>query len=91
MKAGNCRYLSCPSEGGEWVVVDRTRDAAAVASCRDKAGAALLAALMNGDLGVLAEATPETLSRCRSALRGSRSHLKAYAWPAIGTGGFPQL
>ncbi len=73
------------------MVVDKTRDAAAVASCRDKTGAALLAALMNGDLAVLAEASPETLSRCRSALRRSRRDLKAHAWPAIGTGRFPQL
>jgi hypothetical protein len=71
--------------------VDQTRDAAAVASCRDKTGAALLAALMNGDLGVLADASPETLSRCRTALRSSRRYVKAHAWPGIGTGGFPQL
>ena len=66
-------------------------DAAAVASCGDKTGAALLAALMNGDLAVLADASPETLARCRSALRSSRRNLRARARPAIGTSGFPQL
>ena len=89
--SGTDKYLPSPGRGGEWEVVDQTRAATAVVSCSNRAGAALLAALMNGDLAVLADASPETLSRCRSALRGSRRDLGASAWPAVGTGGYPQL
>jgi len=83
--------LTCPGEGGEWVVVDRSRDAAAIASCRDQTGAALLAALMNGDLSALAGASPETLAQCRSALLGARRGPRAKARPSVGISAFPQL
>ena len=57
------------------------------------AGAALLAALMNGDLAVLRRTrTPSAVAVPLGAARfAARGQLGASAWPAVGTGGYPQL
>lgn len=59
--------------------------------CPDADGAALIAALMNGDLAVLANASPETLARCRGAIGEVLRVLRPYGRPSVGAAAFPQV
>lgn len=88
---GTARYLTFPGRGGEWVVVDLTRNARTVASCRDERGAELIAALMNGDLKALSSASADTVARCREAIHGALRTLRLRGRPAVGVDAFPQL
>ena len=88
---GTMRYLTCPGKGGEWMVVDQTCNARAVASCNDAEGAELMAALMNGDLSALASASPEALTRCRRAMGDLLRVMRPRGRPAVGRDAFPQI
>jgi hypothetical protein len=85
------RFLTFPGQGGDWVVVDLTRNAKAVASCRDEQGAELIAALMNGDLTALSSASDDTVARCREAIHGALRTLRPRGRPSVGVDTFPQL
>ena len=90
MTAG-LRYSASPEVGGGWVVFDEDRNHRAVASCREASGAQLIAALMNGDLAVLAKASPEALANCQSAIGGALRLLRPRGRPAVGSALFPQV
>lgn len=85
------RYAPCRSEGGEWRVVDQASDHRTVLSCPDAPGAALIAALMNGDVAALAHVTPETMARCRAALGEAMRLLRPNGRPLVGLEMFPRL
>ena len=88
---GIVRFSTCPGEGGKWMVVDRTCSARAVASCGDAAGAELIAALMNGDLAALANASPEAVTLCRKAMSDLLRVMRPHGRPAVGKNAFPQI
>ena len=85
------RYLTCPGVGGDWVVVDQDRNHEAVMRCGDAQGAALIAALMNGDLDTLAGASTEAVAVCHDAIGGALPLLTPNASPFVGSGPFVQL
>jgi hypothetical protein len=64
------RY-STRREGDVWVVVDEERDDQIAARCSQAAEAELIAALMNGDMTALANASAETAQRSYSAIGGA--------------------
>ncbi|RBP12255.1 hypothetical protein DFR50_11484 [Roseiarcus fermentans] len=83
------RYLPCRTEGGEWLVVDQKRGDRAVLSCPDAGGAAVIAALMNGDLATLAGMAPEALASGRATLSDALLH--PCGRPPICDATFPRL
>ena len=85
------RYLTCPGVGGDWVVVDQDRNQEAVMHCCDAGGAALIAALMNGDLDALAGADRQSLATCHDAIGGALRLPKPNAKPSVGSGLLIQL
>jgi hypothetical protein len=85
------RYAPCRDEGGEWFVVDQERDDRTVLHCADADGAAMIAALMNGDIAALADVSEETLARCRELLVDALRLLKPRGRPSVGAGDFPLL
>ena len=89
--AGFLRYSTCPGAGGDWVVVDQDRNHEAVMHCCDAQGAALIAALMNGDLDALAGADRKSLAICHGAIGGALRLPKPNVRPSVGYGPFVQL
>ena len=85
------RYSACQGAGGDWVVVDQDRDHQAVIHCCDAEGAAAIAALMNGDLDVLASASTRALAVCHGAIGGALRLPKPSARPFVGCVPFVQL
>jgi hypothetical protein len=86
------RFSTFLAPSGDWVVVDQDHNDLAVAHCHDAMGAELIAALMNGDLVVLASASADALSCCQRALGGALSVPKPRGIPAVGTPeALPQL
>jgi len=81
---GLARFSICQASSGDWVVVDQGRNDVTVASCADAIGAELIAALMNGDLTALAEASAEAVSRCHKAIGGALRVPRQRARPAVG-------
>jgi hypothetical protein len=69
------RFSTSWVENGKGNVVDWAHNDA-VAHCRDGNEAELAAALMNGDLSLLASASAETLACRHSAMRGALRVLK---------------
>ncbi len=85
------RYAPCRGEAGEWFVVDREHDDQRVLHCPDADGAALIAALMNGDVAALADVSQETLARCREILVDALGLLKPCGRPSVGVEPFPRF
>jgi len=85
------RYSASPDADGAWIVIDQEQDDRAVASCAEAGGAELIAALMNGDLDVLAKASTETLAYCHSTIDCALRPLRPRGRPAVGAGLFPQV
>src|SRR5208282_1828090 len=85
------RFPACLVEGGQWVVVDQTRDDATIPYFSDATCAELTGALMNGELAALAYASNETLARCHNAIRGVLRSFRPRSLPAVGSGSFPQI
>lgn len=85
------RFSACRVEGGEWAVVDQTRNDTIVVQPSDGTGADLIAALMNGDLTPLASARAEALAHCYKTIRGSLGVLRPRGRPAVGSEAFPQI
>lgn len=59
--------------------------------CCDARGAALIAALMNGDLDALAGADRQSLAICHDAIGGALRLSKPNAKPSVGSGLLIQL
>jgi hypothetical protein len=85
------RYSTCRGTGDNWLVVDQDRNQQAVAHCCDAQGAALIAALMNGDLDALACADGQSLALCHSVIGGVLRLPKPNGRPLVGAGAFVQL
>jgi hypothetical protein len=85
------RYSASPDADGGWVVIDQEREDRAVANCAEASGAALVAALMNGDLAILAKASAEALAYCHSAVDCALRPLRPRGRPAVGMALFPQV
>jgi len=86
------RFSTCRAAAGDWMVVDQHRNDVTVAHCEDANGAELIAALMNGDLTALADASADALAHCRKTLGGALQQPKPRGRPAVGRASFlPQL
>ncbi len=85
------RYYACLGAGGDWVVVDQDRNQQAIMHCGDAQGAALIAALMNGDLDALAGADGGSLAICHDVIGGALRLPKPNARPSVGTVALVQL
>lgn len=85
------RYSTCRDAGGDWVVVDQDRNHEAVMHCCDAQGAALIAALMNGDLDALAGADWQSLAICHNAIGGALRLRRPNARPSVGSRALVQL
>ncbi len=91
MMVGEVRYSACRDAGGEWVVVEMGRSDQTLVRCPDASGAQLIAGLMNGDMDVLANASPETLARCRRTIGEVLRFLRPLGRPSVGAAAFPQV
>ena len=83
------RFSTRRVESGGWAIV--ADDDTVVAHSSHGNGAELIAALMNGDLTSLGNASAETLAHCYSAIQGALRVLKPRGRPAVGREAFPQI
>jgi hypothetical protein len=83
------RFSTLRVESGDWVVM--ADDDRVVAYSSHGNGAELIAALMNGDLTSLGNASAETLAHCYSAIQGALRVLRPRGRPAVGQEALPQI